>query len=186
MGNVHGRATAIAVMTPIKPGQTPLLKLNFWVMDNIPPVTQTLRDLELIHFARWSIIDEIPYNGPPQEPEELRYRYLFFQSNFNGSWDEYIDAFSYLLPIRMRGVWGTSFGFPGAKPVVPFKEYIQRNEYVTSHYYSAYPEATTRMITAALDLKERFDAFDQRIDGQSPEEFAAAFRDFVTDAQGLL
>ncbi len=171
-------------MTPIKPGRMPLLKLNCRVMDKIPRVTQTLRDLELIHFARWSIIDEIPYNGPPQEREELRYRYLFFQSNFNGSWDEYIDAFSYL--VRMWPVWGSSFGYSGVKPVVRFKEYIQRNEYVASHYYSAYPEATTRMITAALDLKERFEAFDQRIDGQSPEEFAAAFREFVTDVQRLL
>ncbi len=183
MGNVHGRATAITVMTPIRPFGIALLRTNFWLMQNIQPITKTLRDLELIHFARWAIVERLPYNGPPQEPERLRYRYLYFQSNFSGSWDDYIDAFSYLLPIRMHGVWGTSYGYPGAKPVGPFKEYIHRNEYVASHYYSAYPEATTRMIVSALELKQRFEELDRSVDGMTPEQFAASYRGFANDTQ---
>ena len=186
MGNEHGRAAAITVMTPIKPREIGLLRANFWVMDNVEPVTRTLRELRLIHFARWSIIEQLPFNGPPQEPERLNYKYLFFQSNFNGSWHEYIDAFSYLLPVRMRGVWGSSFGFPGAKPVTGFKEYIYRNEYVASHYYSAYPEATARTVVSALELARRFEEFDRGVDGMEPEQFATAYQEFLTSVQRQL
>ena len=39
----------------------------------------------------------------------------------------------------MKGIWGTSYGFPGPIPVEPFKDYIRANEYVANHYYNAYP-----------------------------------------------
>ena len=181
IGGRHGRATAITVMTPVMPGLGPLLQFNFWVMKYVTPVTKLLRDLRFIHFARWSVVREFPYNGPPHEPEKVRYNYLFFQSNFNGSWDEYIDAFSYLMPIRMFGVWGTSFGYPGAKPVERFKAYIRKNEYPASHYYSAYPEATTRMILSSFELKDRLEAVDRDVDGATPERFAAAWEGFLTE-----
>lgn len=182
-GGRDGRATAITVMTPVRPGLGALLTFNFWAMKHITPLTALLRSLRFIHFARWAVISDFAYNAPPQKPERLRYRYLLFQSNFNGSWAEYIDAFSYLMPIRMFGVWGTSFGFPGAKPVEPFKAYIRRNEYAASHYYSAYPEASTRMILASLELEERFRAFQRSVDGGDPQRFAAEWQWFLTDMQ---
>ena len=52
----------------------------------------------------------------------------------------------------MWGFWGSSFGFPGALPPGPFKEYIRANELDANHYYSAYPEATATMVLAALEL----------------------------------
>ncbi|MDP8942830.1 MAG: hypothetical protein M3N16_01715 [Actinomycetota bacterium] len=186
IGGRHGRATAITVMTPVMPGLGGLLEFNFLAMKYVKPLTALLKKLKFIHFARWSLIRSFPYNGPPQEPEKVRYNYLFFQSNFNGSWDEYIDAFSYLMPIRMFGVWGTSFGFPGAKPVEPFKAYIRKNEYVANHYYSAYPEATTKMILASLELQERMRKLDQGLDGAGPERFARSWEEFLTDMQSHL
>ena len=44
---------------------------------------------------------------------------------------------------------GTSYGFPGPIPVEPFKQYIRDNEYVANHYWSAYPSATTTEIISA-------------------------------------
>ncbi|HEV2773902.1 MAG TPA: hypothetical protein VGV57_13940 [Thermoleophilaceae bacterium] len=48
--------------------------------------------------------------------------------------------------------WGSSYGFPKPLPTGRFKRYIRRNEYEASHFYSAYPQATTTMVNAALTL----------------------------------
>jgi hypothetical protein len=183
MGNVCGRATAITVLTPIRPGLVGLSRLGFILPRKIAWMTEALRKLSFIHFARWSIIDHIPQNGPPQRPERPRYTYLFFESNFNGTWDDYIDSFSYVMPVRMRLIWGSSFGFPGAKPVGPFKRYITHNEFEADHFYSAYPEATATMVQSVLELSQKFDAFRAEAADLAPREFASAWRRFVSSAQ---
>src|SRR3954471_6663079 len=180
MANVEGKATAITVMTPIKPMRTPLNRLVFWIGAHFKPLMKKLQQLSFIHYARWTIVREIPYNGPPQERERLNYDYLFFESNFNGTWDEYIDAFSEVVPARMKAVWGSSYGFPGPIPVEPFKAYIRRNEYIANHYWSAYPGASTTEIIAAQRVAAALEGFNQRSDGLTPDAFAAAFAGFLT------
>lgn len=188
MGNVAGRATALTVLTPIKRGWPVWLRVRFWIVGRIPALTRDLRRLSFIHFAYWAIIDRFPYNGAPQEPDRLNYRYLLFESNFNGMWEEYIDAFSAVLPDRMKKIWGSSFGFPGPVPVGPFKDYIRHNELAASHYYCAYPQATTTMIMGALALQRRFSAFAKQVqdDAMTPEEFQEAYHALLTDVQRYL
>ena len=91
--------------------------------------------------------------------ERLGHTYLFFESNFNGTWDQYIDAFSEVVPTRMKAIWGSSYGFPGPIPVEPFKAYIRKNEYVANHYWSAYPGATTTEIISAQRVAAALDEF---------------------------
>jgi hypothetical protein len=183
-GNIDGRATAITVLTPMRWWGPPVLRVAFWVTTVTGLGLSTLRRLSFIHYARWAIIDRLP----PREAgdahrEHLNYPYLFFESNFNGTWDQYIDAFSEVVPNRMRAIWGSSFGFPGPLPTGPFKAYIRRNEFVANHYYSAYPEATTTMILSALQLEPRLRRFARRSAGMGAEEFAAAYERFLTDVQ---
>jgi len=87
-------------------------------------VGKKLRALSFIHAARWTIVERVP--GGPRLGSPL----LLFESNFNGDWATYIDAFAYVIPERMAGVWATSWGWPGAQPAGPFKAYIRRNEHV--------------------------------------------------------
>ena len=51
-----------------------------------------------------------------REPRSGCATHLFFESNFNGGWEEYIDAFSYILTRGMRRSWGSSLRLPGAAP----------------------------------------------------------------------
>ena len=183
MPNTHGAATAITVLTPVKRGWRAWLLGAFYLGQTIRLSTYILRKLSFIHFARWCILRDVPYNGPPQEREELKHNYLLFESNFNGTWDQYIDAFSHIVPAQMKMVWGSSWGFPGPVPVGPFKDYIRRNEYEANHYYSAYPEATTTMIASSLTLEDRFAEFDARAGDMSDEQLQQAWLRFVTDMQ---
>ena len=177
MANVEGRATAITVLTPVKPVGRFVLPIVFWIGRNVTRTLKKLQMLSFIHFARWIVIPRFP------DGEKLHYRYLFFESNFNGLWDQYIDAFSEVVPERMKGIWGTSYGFPGPIPVEPFKAYIRKNELVANHYWSAYPAATTTEIISAQRVAAALDDFQRRSAGLDPEAFAAAYRALLTDVQ---
>lgn len=183
-GNVDGRATAITVLTPMKWWGPPILRILFRVTTMTGLGLSTLRRLSFIHYARWAIIDRLPPRAARGQPREhLNHQYLFFESNFNGTWDQYIDAFAEVVPNRMRSIWGSSFGFPGPLPTGPFKAYIRRNEFVANHYYSAYPQATTTMILSALQLEARLRQFARRSASMAAEEFAAAYERLLTDVQ---
>ena len=143
----------------------------FWVLKLAPGSLKTLRELSFIHAARWSLLYRLPANG--SRPEiALRYPHLYFESNFNGGWEEYIDAFSYVLTTGMWGFWGSSYGFPQALPTAPFKQYIRANSYAAGHYYSAYPEATATTVLAALELAPQIEALRARAGTMSDDEFA--------------
>ena len=109
-----------------------------------------------------------------------------FESNYNGTFDQYIDAFSEILTRGMSLIWGNSYGFPGPKPVTPFKAYIRSNEFVADHYYSAYPTATTTMIVSALELMAPHEAFRERARNLTAVEFGDAYRAFLTEMQEYL
>jgi hypothetical protein len=181
--NVDGQAIAITVFSTIKLPGRPFLPILFFLTRKIPKLTVTLRTLSFIHFARWSVIREIPYNGPPQRKGRLRYPHMYFESNFNGGWEEYIDAFSHILTTGMTAFWGTSYGFPKPLPTGPFKAYIQINETEADHYYSAYPDSTNTMIQRALALDGKLAALQAKAADMDPEAFAAAYRAFLTDTQ---
>ena len=120
-------------------------------------------------------------------PEQrLRHPHLFFESNFNGGWEEYIDAFSHILTRGMTLFWGSSYGFPTPLPTGRFKDYIKRHEIVASHFYSAYPDATTTIVLSALELDAKLRDFRARTQGMDPEAFARAWQAFVTDVQRCL
>jgi hypothetical protein len=156
------------------------------VTKKVPKLTETLVKLSFIHFARWSVMKELPYNGPPQKLRKLRYRHMYFESNFNGGWEEYIDAFSHILTSGMAAFWGSSYGFPKALPVQPFKQYIQDNETEASHYYSAYPQATCTMVKDALALDDALAPLTKKAADMDPKAFAAAYQNVLKQNQHRL
>jgi hypothetical protein len=180
VANVEGRATAITVLTPVKPTGRLLLPLVFWFGRHATFTLKKLQQLSFIHFARWIVIGRLP------DGEKLHYPYLFFESNFNGLWDQYIDAFSEVVPQRMKGIWGTSYGFPGPIPVEPFKRYIRSNEYVANHYWSAYPGATTTEIISSKRVAAAVADLRRRSTGMSAEQFQRAYEEMLTSLQGDL
>jgi len=184
--NIDGVAIAITVFSTVKWWGKLFLPVLFFVTKRRPPLTKTLVELSFIHFARWSIVKKIPYNGAPQPKQKLRYAHMYFESNFNGGWEEYIDAFSHILTSGMAAFWGSSYGFPKALPVSPFKSYIQENETEACHYYSAYPQATMTMVKAALDLDDMLAPLRRNAKKMDPDAFAAAYRKLLTDAQRCL
>ena len=187
--NRHGRARAMTVFSPVRPRYRPpggVLSLNvmFAFARTFPRFTSTIPELSFIHFARWVVIRRLPDHGQPRD--RLRQPLLMFESNYNGTFDQYIDAFANILTRGMTAIWGTSYGFPGPQPVAPFKRYIRANEFVADNYYSAYPTATTTMVKSALALRKPLEDFTVRAGTLSPARFREEYRRFLTEMQAHL
>lgn len=141
--------------------------------------------LQFIHFARWQVLRSkrtfrrLHWNQPARP---LKYDYFLFSTNFNGSWDQYIDAFSFICKVALgvNVLWGTSKGFPGTRALRNFKRYIRYHEIPTQAYYDAYPEASVRDITAAKAVHEALDDFRERVRAiDQPERFASEYQRFL-------
>ena len=185
MRNVDGQAISSTVFSCVKSWGTVWLPLFFMFIRGRRGSLKTLKQLSFIHSARWSLVRRLAENGDQPE-RRLRFAHLYFESNFNGGWQEYIDAFSYVLTLGMWGFWGSSYGFPHALPAGPFKDYISRNEYEADHYYSAYPVATTTMVLAALELEPKVVALRRQASQMSPESFNMAWRSLLSESQSCL
>jgi hypothetical protein len=188
MSNINGKVYAMNAITPMRPWKTWILRAFFFALGNIKPMQSDLINLSFIQFARWVVIPRhhFPYLGQTQEREALRYDYLLFFSNFNGTWNQYIDAFSAVLSNGLNLVWRWSEKFPGSVPVTPFKEYIARVQFDTDYYYTAYPQATTNDVKSAHIVQNALDALSSGVESRTPEQFREAYLQFVIKVQAHL
>jgi hypothetical protein len=183
MSNINGKVYALNCITPMKPWKTWLLRAFFFVLWHVKPLQKDLIDLGFIEFARWVIVPRksFPFLRSGQEPEELKYDYLLFFSNFNGTWNQYIDAFSAVLSRGLNFIWRWSEQFPGSVPVTPFKEYIDRLQ-----FDSAYPQATANDLVAAHLVQASLHELGSKAAMCRPEEFSEAYLRFVLQVQAHL
>jgi hypothetical protein len=179
-GNTIGRMTGLTLFTPVRRQWVPVLKTAFWAAKFVPLAQKHILQFDFIHFVRWTLVRTLPGG------EKLNYTYLFFESNFDGPWQHYIDAFAYVIPRDIRFVWGRGPAFPGPPPAEPLKAWIAHNSMEGGTYYCAYPEASTRMVKGALDVQERFEALRAGAAKQTPEQFLEAYQRFLTGAQAHL
>jgi Dyp-type peroxidase family len=99
-----------------------------------------LADVGTIHFARWFIIPGT--------------RKLVFFSNYDGSWESYLEDFITKAASGTTGVWSNTLGFPhtenlffkGAADGDRFKRFARRSMIPTQFWYSAYPSLSAEQI----------------------------------------
>ena len=176
MGNVHGRMTGLTLFTPIRPQWVWFLRVGLPLTRHLPFMARHILQFNFIKFVRWTIV-------PGLEGERLNYQYLFFESNFDGPWQHYIDAFAYVIPLDIRVTWGRGPGFPAPPPAEPLKAWIAMNSMEGGTYYCAHADASTRMVNNALAVRDRLAELDPTL---PPDEFKAAWERFLTDAQAHL
>jgi hypothetical protein len=172
--------TGLTLFTPVRRQWLPLAKSAFWLGKWVPMAQKHILQFQFIHFVRWTHVNKLP------DGQKLKYTHLFFESNFDGPWQHYIDAFAYCIPKDIRLVWGRGIAFPNPPPAEPLKAWIAHNSMEGGTYYCAYPQASTRMITGALDVATRFEALRAGAAAMTPEQFEAAYRSFLTGAQAHL
>jgi hypothetical protein len=143
-----------------------------------------MRAQQFIHFCHWMVLSAIP--GEDGRPRKLTRPVLWFESNYDGDVVRYMDTFARVIPWRMRAAWTPTEDFPGLFPSAPFHQWTADHAYETSHYWSAYPDATTRDVGRALRVCDAFSALPTPDGDIDVNEFALAWETFVTRAQADL
>ncbi|BCL70388.1 hypothetical protein TUMSATVNIG1_23490 [Vibrio nigripulchritudo] len=180
MSNIAGKAYAMNVVTPIKWYWRWLNKFIFWAVNSnamslVGASLNGLLTLSLIHYARWAIVkpSEFPRLSEDQPKETIKYSYMFFFSNFNGSWAQYVDSFHSSIPSGLNLFWYKNVKYPGSVPLQPFHDYITYNQVWTNHYYSAYPMAASNDVKSGQQVRDSLSDF---IKGTPANETADDFK----------
>ena len=108
----------------------------------------SLSGITSIHFARWVVID----SG----------RRLLFLSNYDGSWENYLDDFIDLASIGLTAIWSNTVGFPrsyflvygGAQDELLFKTLVRQSQRPSLVWYSAYPDLSIQNIDTNAAIRE--------------------------------
>jgi hypothetical protein len=114
--------------------RTVLAAIDSYAKRLAPP--GSLIGISTIHFVRWLLIDD----G----------RRLLFISDYDGSWESYIDEFAEMILSGLDAIWGTSYGMPrdGARDLPAFKRFLRSHQVPSDIFFAAYPETTVLNIAA--------------------------------------
>jgi hypothetical protein len=104
--------------------------------------------LRSLHFAHWVMID----GG----------RRLLFLTNYDGSWENYLDDFIDRIAVGLTAIWSNTINFPrarflvfgGAKDGARFKATARESQFYTNVWYSAYPGLTVQAIDNNSAIRE--------------------------------
>jgi hypothetical protein len=118
-----------------------------------------LSGIPSIHFAHWSMID----GG----------KRLLFVSNFDGSWENYLDDFIDKASPGLTAIWTNTVDFPrtswlvkeGARDGSRFKAQARAKQTFTNVWYSAYKQLTVQTIDNNSRIRE--DLFTPFHDGDT-------------------
>lgn len=107
-----------------------------------------LGSMRTVHFAHWAFIN----NGS---------RLMFF-SNFDHSWESYLDDFIEKAHVGLTLAWGSCVGFPptrflvidGASHGRKFKNWARHSMAVTRFWYSAYRDYTVDQVERNFRIAE--------------------------------
>jgi hypothetical protein len=107
-----------------------------------------LSDIPSIHFAHWALIDQ----G----------RRLLFFSNFDGSWENYLDDFIDKASRGLTAIWSNTVDYPktrflvldGSRDGSRFKAWARDRQVYTNVWYSAYKPLTVETIDNNSSIRE--------------------------------
>lgn len=100
----------------------------------------SLIGVSTIHFVRWLLIDDD--------------RRLVLLSDYDGSWENYIDEFAETILSGLDAIWETSYGYPpdGARDLPAFKRFLRAHQVPAEIFYSAYPDASVLNLRRDVEL----------------------------------
>ena len=123
----------LTLITVVKPGHVKRVRAVMAAIDSYskrlaPP--GSLIGISTIHFVKWLVID----NG----------RRLMMVSDYDGSWENYIDEFAEMILSGLDAIWETSYGYPpdGARDLPAFKRFLRSHQVPSEVFFSAYPDQT--------------------------------------------
>jgi deferrochelatase/peroxidase EfeB len=139
----------------LKPGfvHRIILRVVFWMIEAWSTYLGRpgfLYNIGTIHFARWVILP--------------RTNAMAFLSNYDGSWQSYLEDFIAHARVGLNAIWGNTLNFPktqkliegGASDSARFKSWARYYQRPTHFWYSAYPNLKTSQIRTNASIRHGF------------------------------
>ena len=138
----------LTLVTVVDPQRVPRVKAVLTGIDSYatrlsPP--GSLIGISTIHFVKWLLVDED--------------RRLILLSDYDGSWENYIDEFAEMILSGLDAIWETSLGYPpdGARDLPAFKRFLRGHQVPAEVFFSAYPDQTILNVARNLRLARAMD-----------------------------
>ena len=145
-GMSNGMASEFTVFCKIKPGHADALREYFagTMSTTLESTVAALQEIGTLHYSRQVIFDN-----------DTR---LLFASEFDGSWDTYIDDFGTTsIAGNFDAVFSHTEGFPGVTdPSV--KEWFVSQQEPALVFLNSYPDLTVKQIWKDQEVNEAFQA----------------------------
>lgn len=160
-----GTTHALTTLSPIHPERMRELTNRLRVVRYTPGLSRPILQLAFIHYARWMILEWLPPPTGTGGWRGLRWKYLLFESNYDGRQADYLRTFADVLPARLAALWSACFGFDfatrpgvgeGAGILAPFgfQRFVELNQLEIVDLHAAYPNSTTIDVRQAISLHE--------------------------------
>ncbi len=139
----------------LKPGlvRRLILRVVLWAVGAVSTYASQpgfLSGIGTIHFARWVIL--------PRTDK------LLFLSNYDGSWESYLEDFIARAHAALSAIWSNTLDFPKTKNLIlggasdgeRFKRWARRYQRPTRFWFSAYPNLKTSRIRTNAAIRHGF------------------------------
>ena len=139
----------LTLLTTVRPEQVQRLQAVLAIIDLFGrrlAIPGSLVGVSTIHTVRWAVLEK-----------ENR---LLMASNYDGTWENYIDEFAELILSGLDAIWESSYSYPeaGAQDVEALKYFLRGHQVPANVFYSAYPETTLLNLVDAMEIKRQMAA----------------------------
>ena len=138
------------------------------------------------HLARLVVMDDVIYVGMPTCEEHLKSKYLVFESNCDGDLDGYLRGLATHVADHLDAIWSHCVGYPGARDVAAFINYMKACQIETTFYFAAINDKSVPETLVALRTQRAVADFVATHQGMEParvqREFALLAATLKTEA----
>lgn len=207
MGNVNGKAYALTILSPIKPGHTgevsysdetrariddwnflpnsPMTKVpetylcRFFVLDDV--FTQSLGGPDFygtISDFLAIFSDKARMNALPRE-DHLKSKYLVFSCNFHGDLDTYLRGMWNSIASELKQIWEFCYAFDEVKDADSFVAYMKKCQLNAALFFVGSTDDPLQEQLKSLYVKQEFGKFVTEHQGLPAVQLQKAYQEFI-------
>lgn len=185
MPNQLGQGFALTVISPIIAGHTSgtVHATEMRAAFNAVGVAaeSPLARIDTLHFARFTVLDDLRPQGMPFDDDHLASKYLVFVADFDGDLPSFLEALRTRAGEFTNAVWSNCLAWPGTSNADAFRQYFEKCQLTSTFPFGAYAQTPLRRVLRALDSQRRLIAFLRTAQGLPPAEQLAAFQSFTRE-----
>src|SRR3954453_15472535 len=130
------QARALTLLVPIEPARASELSVALGALG--AGHESPLARVRGTHFARWVVLDQLVYQGPPQKRDAWKAPRLLFTSNFDGPLERYVGALRTGLGGGADRIFGHCKGYPGSGGAQAWAAWIMSCRIPSALFFAAY------------------------------------------------